>query len=98
MNEQQETIHLKLVSIVTEYDMKQASKRYHNPYALGHYLNAVRKIDTYVSQGHDLRLAIINCFVGRLCDLVLKKMGLNTLSKDEDMGNYQALPEIETPA
>lgn len=85
-----------LFNAVTEYDRKQSTKRGYNPHALGHYAAALQNVDRYVDAGHDLRSAIITCFLGRLCDKLLKAVDLPLMTNDEaKRGLAVKLPELD---
>lgn len=40
-----------LIHLLTVYDRKQSTKRFHNPYALGHYFGAVENVVAGVKAG-----------------------------------------------
>jgi hypothetical protein len=87
---------VKLFNAVTEYDRKQSTKKFYNPYALAHYSRALAHVRAHVAAGADLRTAILNCFLGRLADVCLKALGLEKMSRDEArFGPAVKLPEIE---
>lgn len=87
--------HQKLFSAVADYDRKQSTKKGYNPYALAHYAKALQNVDRYVALGHPLRDAIVNCFRERLCDTLLKAVGLPLMSKEEaKYGPSIRLPEL----
>jgi hypothetical protein len=85
-----------LLNTVTEYDRRQAKGKRYNPYALGHYAEALGRVDRYVSMGHDLRSAIVTCFIGPLCDKLLKSAGLPVMTVQEARyGLETPLPELD---
>lgn len=93
MNEQMRLI---LVNALTAYDIRQSKGKYYNRYALGQYLAALDRVSKYVAMGHDLRLALLNCFNGRLLDKLLRAAKLPVSTKEECyVGGYQQLPELE---
>ncbi len=67
--------HHKLVHAVTEYDRKQMTKRGYNVYALAQYLEAVNAAEELIDKGVGTRRAFVECFNGRLLDVVLKSIG-----------------------
>lgn len=72
-----------LLNAVTEYDRAQSKKRGYNPYALGHYTRGLGNIRKRVDLGQPLRDAIITEFCGRLCDRLLRSVGLEVMSGRE---------------
>lgn len=77
------TLHEKLVHAATEYDRKQSTKRHYNPYAIGHYFNAISKVHEDMDAGKTIRQAILLNFNGRLCDHMLKAVGEPKFTRDE---------------
>jgi hypothetical protein len=63
-----------LVHLVTQWDMKQESKRGHNKYALGIYLAACAAVDRDVKAGAPIDRAIREYFCDRLMDYILKNV------------------------
>lgn len=87
---------IRLFNAVTAYDIKASGKRGYNPYALGHYAAALSKVQQYVDNGHSLRDAIITCFLGRLCDTLLRAVKLPVMTQDEaKYGLAIKLPELD---
>lgn len=85
-------MRFKLSMALTTYDRKQSTKKYHNIYALGLYLQALERCEKLADQGHELRLCLLNCFNGRLLDILLKTAGLPLSTKEECMvGGYKQL-------
>jgi hypothetical protein len=68
--------HLKLVSALTEFDRKESRKKYHNPYALSHYLTALRESESEVEAGGSLARALYDHFNGRLLTAMERSVGL----------------------
>lgn len=68
---------------VTEYDRRQMRSKYHNIYALGHYLGAVEKTRDAIATGAEVRAAVLQCFTGRLADFVLKTIGHPAMTDQE---------------
>lgn len=86
----------RLHAAIVDHDRRESKKRGYNPHALGQYCAALQRVDTYVAAGHDLRSAIITCFIGRLCDKLLVAAGLPLMSDDEArFGLANKLPEID---
>jgi hypothetical protein len=89
-------LHRSIINAVTEYDRKQSTKKGYNIYALAHYCLASQRADRYIRQGVDPRDAILNCFLGRLCDHVLKACKLQTMTTTEaKFGPDNRLPELQ---
>ncbi len=87
---------VKLFNAVTEFDRRASKRKGYNPHALGHYAAALQNVKRYVAMGHDLRDAIITCFLGRLCDCCLKSVGLDVMTKDEaKYGLANRLPQLD---
>jgi hypothetical protein len=87
---------LQLLSSLTEYDRKQSTKPGYNRYALAHYCGALDRVKRYCDAGHPLRDAIATCFLGSLCNRLLKVVKLEPLTKDEfRFGLEKPLPYIE---
>lgn len=79
-----DTLHTRLVHALTRYDRQQESKRGYNPYALGLYLEGVKKVEEATEfHGVDLRSALVSAFSDRLLDVVLKACGLPKATQDE---------------
>lgn len=77
----------RLLHAVTQYDIKQSTKKYYNHYALAQYLMAVdRARDAMADDGLTLRAALITAFNGRLLDVCFKAVGEPTSTKAEQMG------------
>jgi hypothetical protein len=66
----------KLVSALTQYDMKQAKKKYHNIYALGLYFKALDNVETAVDNGTSIHRALYDNFSDRLLSALERKLGL----------------------
>jgi len=93
MNEQ---MRLTLLNVLTAHDIKESKGKRYNPYALGQYFQALDRASRYVAMGHDLRLALLNCFNGRLLDKLLKAAELPVSTKEECyVGGYAQLPELD---
>lgn len=87
--------HAMVLSAVTAYDRKQSTKKFYNHYALGHYCRAVGNTFRHVENGAELRTAILNCFVGQLANVVLKSVKLDKMTKNENLGVFPKLKELE---
>jgi hypothetical protein len=89
-------LRVRLVNAITEYDKRQADKKFYNPYALGLYFKALARLEKYLAAGYDLRVSLLNTFNGRLLDLMLKTCNLPKSTKAETfVGGFEQLPEIE---
>lgn len=66
----------KLVSAVTQYDMRQAKRKGHNIYALGHYFKAIDNVESDVDNGASLARALYDNFSDRLLSAVERAVGL----------------------
>jgi hypothetical protein len=85
----------KLSMALTTYDRKQSTKKYYNPYALGLYLQALERCERMATK-HDLRLCLLNCFNGKLLDVLLKTAGLPLSTKEECfVGGYPVIHDDE---
>ena len=73
----------KIVSALISYDKKQSTRKGYNPYALPQYLAAVDNVESRMAKGYTLREAIIKSYLDRLCDAVLRALGLELMTKDE---------------
>jgi len=94
MTEQQ---NLAMIQLLTAYDRKQSTKRNYNIYGIGHYFGGVETVQKHCDNGAPLRLAILNVFQDRLCDHVLKGMGLDKMTIDEARWcDFQRLPHCYT--
>jgi hypothetical protein len=87
---------LALVTSLRKYDERQAKGRAYNPYAFAHYCRALQIVRAHVAEGHDVRTAILNAFVGTLANRLIKALKLEPMSKAELMGyGFQKLPEVD---
>lgn len=76
--------HLAMLNAVTEYDRKESTKKYYNRYALSQYIDAINAVeDLLADEGLTYRQAILRCFNGRLADCVLKSVGEEKSTADE---------------
>ena len=48
----------KMVSVLTEYDRKQSTKKSYNRYALGHYMKAVGTVAEAIGDGSTIHEAL----------------------------------------
>jgi len=75
MDNGNEEIRQKLVSIVTQYDQKQEKKsKSYNPYALAQMLESANAIASLIQKGTPVDQAIDEYFLDRLADFVKSKM------------------------
>lgn len=58
-----ERAHSKLVSLLTEYDTKQSTRRGYNRYALGIYIGAAQEARACVEQGMTWEKALSRAFI-----------------------------------
>lgn len=63
-------LSVRLTHAVTRYDMREASKRGYNPYALAQYLEACDTLERLLSEGVALERALESCFSDRLLQAV----------------------------
>lgn len=87
------TIRDKLVSAVTQWDVKQSRKRFWNPHALGIMLERVEDVMRDIESGTDPRRAVMAGFNDRLLDVCLRAIGEKTASVEE----HHNLPMTYTP-
>lgn len=79
---------MRMVHALTTYDRKQADahkknpRRYHNPYAIGHYLHAADAAHEEMKKGTSPAEAVNNNFVGHLADHLHKQLGTGDTSTD----------------
>lgn len=87
MNKQElAKLRFNLVSAVTDYDRKQSTKPSYNMYALPQYLERVSEIMDDIAAGADPRSAIAAGFTGTLLASVMRKLKLNTPTREEIQG------------
>lgn len=84
---------LTLTQALVRYDRLQSSKRHHNPYALGIYLQRAEEIEADIARGATPRDAIIAGFSDRLRDYVLRQMGLAPTGGRETRMTYQPVTD-----
>lgn len=82
---QSTTQHIKqtLVTALIRYDRKESTKKSYNRWALPQYLRRLDEICADIDQGIDVRTAIRNGFLGRLCDNCLRALNLPPTTKEE---------------
>ncbi len=68
--------HVKLLTIVTEYDRRQSKKASYNRYALGHYCAAIDNVEQALADGAPIETALKRGFCGSLLRHVARKLGL----------------------
>jgi len=88
-------LHIKLLNILTKHDEAERKKKYFNPYAFGHYCKALNNCQQHMNSGAELRIALLNCFNGRLLDKLLKATDLPPSTKEEKLGQYKKLHELD---
>ena len=66
-------LHFKLEHILTQWDIKQSTKRGYNPNALAIYLKQAERIVESVNQGASISEAIDQHFCDRIAALLHKK-------------------------
>lgn len=81
-------IRMKILNAVTEYDRKQSTKKYYNPYALPQYIGKIDEVIEYVEAGHDLKYAIRKCYLDRLCTAVGKEFGIKFTNDEIKWGIF----------
>lgn len=94
------TIHSALVHAATQYDIRQARGKYHNPYALAQYLMRIDDIDKDIAAGAKPRAALLAAFSDRLLDAMLKAIGEPPFTLDEKRSGrvtYQPAHKDTTP-
>jgi hypothetical protein len=69
-------MRLKLVSTLTEYDRKESTKKYHNRFALGIYLQSLHSAEDDIKEGSSLARALYDHFNGRLLTALEKAAGV----------------------
>jgi hypothetical protein len=68
------TLRETLISLVTQYDKKQSTKKFYNPYALAQYLEAVDRVVADFEKGMGLNEALTKNFNDRLLEFLVKKV------------------------
>jgi hypothetical protein len=87
MNKQElAKLRFNLVSAVTDYDRKQSTKSSYNMYALPQYLERVSEIMDDIAAGADSRSAISAGFTGTLLSAVMRKLKMNSPTREEIQG------------
>jgi|SRR5215471_3976298 len=84
----QPLIHSRILSALTQYDMREEKKalaRGYSPniYALGLYCQALQRAEDQMKSGATLRSALCQNFIGRLLAAVLKAAGEAKPTKEE---------------
>ena len=78
-----DNLHTRLVHALTRYDRQQETRKGYNPYALGIYMQTIKRIEYNTTQGIDLRVALCKHLSGRLLDCALKACGLPKATREE---------------
>lgn len=79
-------LRAKLLTALTQYDIRESKKRFHNPYALGHYMTALDNTMQLIEAGRTPRRALVGTFCGRLLDVCLKAIGEEKSTPEEQRG------------
>jgi hypothetical protein len=77
----------KLISLLTQWDSKQASRKHHNPHALGIYFQQADRVILDIDLGADTRAALVAGFSGRMLDFILRGFGFQISSVAEQRGS-----------
>jgi hypothetical protein len=86
-------VESKIRHALIEYDRKELQKSirnpraYHNPNALGLYMQALHAMSEDLTKGRDVRDAIVGHFTGRLLDRCLVACGLPKSTDREQRGS-----------
>ncbi len=92
MNELQ---HARIFNRLCDYNRRAAKRKGYSPYAMAHYCKALTNTQQHCDNGADLRVALLNCFCGRLLNHCLKVVGLETSTREEQRFSiYPKLPEL----
>ena len=83
----------KLVSLLTQWDMRQARRKHHNPYALGIYLQQADRVIIDIDLGASERAAIVAGFNGPMLDFILRglEFPISTIEEQRGSGIYQPI-------
>jgi hypothetical protein len=74
---------------IIQYDTRQKSSRTgYNLYALPQYMKRLEEVFADIEHGADPRAAIVAGFTGRLCDRMLKAVGLPITTREEQRGGF----------
>lgn len=82
----------KLKRAATEYDSKQARKKFYNPYALGQYFERIDEIGNDIRGGASIRSAIVAGFSGPLLNAMLRSVGEPKATDDDNRGHFIYTP------
>lgn len=77
------TIHAALVHAATQYDIRAAKRRGHNPYALAQYLDRIANVEKDIVGGMTPRAALLGAFNDRLLDCLLTAIGESKFTREE---------------
>jgi hypothetical protein len=75
--------HVRLCSYLTQWDVKQSKKRFHNPHALGIYFQAADDARAKFEHNGDVREILLSCFCDRLLSFLLKSFGQTDFTAEE---------------
>ena len=81
--------HAKILNALTKYDEKQSRRKFYNSYAFGQYCGALQNTQRHCDNGVHIRDALLNCFCGRLLDVVLKSVGMSIATASEHRGDFK---------
>lgn len=84
--------HAKILNALTNYDRRQSRSKHYNRFAFGQYCGALIRAQEMCDEGADIRLALLNCFNGRLLDVTLKAVDLPLATREEHRGQFVDLP------
>ena len=71
-------LHVKLVNAVTEYDRRQAKKKFYNIHALAMYIGKIQDIEENLNKGMTIENALKQSFCGQLLRFIAKRIGADT--------------------
>lgn len=87
-----------LAHVVTDYDRRELARSlkpgrggrrgYYNPYALPQYLQGVQHAGAALDTGQPLRAALLGAFCGRLLDHLLRAVGEDASTREEQRGGF----------
>lgn len=78
----------RLAHLITQWDMKQSTRKDYNRYALGLMLQSLHEnVEPALAAGKSVREAILSGFHGRLGDFLLRAVGEKIATREERMMN-----------
>jgi hypothetical protein len=90
-----EQIQQRLVCALTTFDRQQSTRRGHNPYALGQYLERVDAVMADIEAGATPRAAVLAGFCGPLQRLALRAIGEAPAQASEESRAWAYQPASE---